>query len=435
MLRCYTDIIAEESRISVFLRKRNSKEGRLDMDFSLHGLKIIQTAQVFAGPIACRLLADWGADVIRIEHPARGDISRGQDARQSAARMIASDIDYVAENFNRNKRGITLDLSKPTGLEIMYRLLETADVLVSSFRQREIVKFGLEYHRLSKSNPMIITANVSGYGTRGPDRDLPGYEYTGYFARTGILHVLTPPGSFPPHFGRGLGDNVTGLTLTIGILTALLTRERTGLGQEVDVSLFQTGVFANAVDIAGSLITGQDRRMPDRRDMSNAMANFYETKDGRWIRLSVLVPDPYWSRFCTAIERPDLEHDSRFDTFDGKIDNHEALFDILVDAFKSKTLKDWKPRLDAGTIPWAPVQNLPEVCNDAQAIANGFFIAYDHPIHGRIRGIANPIRLSRTESVQRMPCPDFGQHTEEVLLEHGFSWEDIARFKEEGIIA
>ncbi len=405
------------------------------MDFSFQGVKVIQTAQVFAGPIACRLLADWGADVVRIEHPARGDISRGQDAKQSAGRMIVSDIDYVSENFNRNKRGMTLDMSKPLGLEILYQMLKTADVLVSSFRQREITKFGLDYEKLSKSNPRIITANVSGYGTQGPDKDLPGYEYTGDFARPGILHVLTTPGSFPPHTPRGLGDNVTGLALTIGILTALFVRERTGLGQEVDVSLFQTGVFANAVDIAGSLVTGQDRQMLDRKDIANAMANFYETKDGRWIRLSVLVPDPYWSRFCTAIERPDLEHDPRFDTFDGKIDNHEAMFYILVDVFKSKTLEEWKPRLDAGTIPWAPVQSLTEVCNDPQARANDFFITYDHPTYGKMKGVANPIHLSHTQTVQKMPCPDFGQHTEEVLLEYGYSWEDIARFKEEGVIA
>ncbi len=405
------------------------------MDFSLEGIKVIQTAQVFAGPIACRLLADWGADVVRIEHPTRGDISRGQDAKQSAGRMITSEIDYVTENFNRNKRGMTLDLSRPSGLEVMYKMLKTVDVLVSSFRPREVVKFGLEYDKLSKLNPRIITANVGGYGTQGPDKDLPGYEYTGYFARPGILHVLTAPGSFPPHTPRGFGDNVAGLALTAGILTALLVREKTGLGQEVDVSLFQTGVFANAVDIAGSLVTGQDRQMLDRKDIANAMANFYETKDGRWIRLSVLVPEPYWLRFCTAIERPDLENDPRFNTFDAKMDNHEALFYILADVFKSKTLDEWKPRLNAGTIPWAPVQSLPEVCNDPQARANDFFVTYDHPAYGKMEGVANPIHLSRTEAVQRMPCPEFSQHTEEVLLEHGYTWEDIARFKDEGIIA
>ena len=130
-----------------------------------------------------------------------------------------------------------------------------------------------------------------------------------------------------------------------------------------------------------------------------------------------------------------LENDPRFNTFDGKIDNHEALFYILVDVFKSKTLEEWKPRLNAQTIPWAPVQNLPEVCHDPQARANDFFVAYDHPTYGKMEGVANPIHLSQTQAVQRMPCPEFSQHTEEILLENGYTWDDIIRFKDQGIIA
>jgi len=250
-----------------------------------------------------------------------------------------------------------------------------------------------------------------------------------------MLHLLQVPGTHPSQPPLGLGDNVTGLALACGIMTALFIRETTGVGQEVDVSLFQTGVYALALDIAGSLVTGQDRQQVDRQDIANALVNSYRTKDGRWLFLGVSQVDLYWSTFCRAIERKDLEYDPRFASFEPRIENHVALFHILEEVFLSKTLGEWKIRLDNAGLPWAPVQNLPEVTADPQARANDFFVSYDHPTYGRIEVVANPIKLSKAPSKVRMPAPELGQHTEEVLLEYGYTWEDIARFKEQGVIA
>ncbi|HEY32464.1 MAG TPA: CoA transferase [Dehalococcoidia bacterium] len=404
------------------------------MAFNLEGIKVMETASVYAGPMAGRLLADWGAEVVHIEHPVRGDIARSESSKRGG-KIIQSDINYRLENYNRNKRSITLDLSLEGGRKVLYKLLETADVFISNFRPREIKAYGLEYETLNRLNPGIIRANISGYGRKGPDSDLPGYEFTSYFPRTGMLHVLQTPGGGPGLPPYGLGDNVAAMALACGIMTSLFIRERTGIGQEVDVSLFQAGVYALSLDIAGSLVTGQDRRQVETRDVANPLVSPYRTRDERWLYLGVSQPDLYWSRFCRAIGREDLENDPRFATFDLRIENHVDLSHILEEVFQGRTLEEWKVPLNDAGLPWAPVQNLPETAADPQARANDFYVAYDHPTYGRIEGVANPIQLGRTTAGVTRPAPELGQHTEEVLLEHGYTWEDIERLKQQGVIA
>jgi crotonobetainyl-CoA:carnitine CoA-transferase CaiB-like acyl-CoA transferase len=404
------------------------------MTVGLEGVKVIEMAQVAAGPMAGRLMADWGADVIHIEHPVRGDIYRSQSAGHRGGRAIVSDINYNIENYNRSKKSLTLDMSHEAGKQVLYKLLETADVFLNNLRPREITKFELEYETLSKINPKLVVANVSGFGKKGPYKDIPGYEYTGYFARSGIHHVLRPPGGSPIQNPIGFGDNVVGLSLAYGIMTALFIRERTGVGQEVDVSLYNTGVYAISGDISGSLVSGQDRHTIDRKEVNNVLVNAYETKDDRWIQFGMAQPDPYWSRFCKAIGREDLETDPRFASFQARVDNRSELFDILVDVFHGKILEEWTGLLDNANIPWGPIQTLPEVTHDPQARENNFYVAYDHPNYGKIEGVANPVKLSKTPMVAR-PAPEFSQHTEEVLLESGFTWEQISEFKGMGVIA
>ncbi|MDD5287791.1 MAG: CoA transferase [Dehalococcoidales bacterium] len=405
------------------------------MSFALEGIKIVETATALAGPMASRLIADLGAEVIKIEHPVTGNNDRAQDAIAVGGRRIASNIEYMAENQNRNKRGMTIDLSKEAGKQIILKLLGKADVFVSSYRQRELKKFGLEYETLSQLNPRIICANLSGYGTKGPDKDAPGYETTSYFSRTGMMHVLQEPGAPPLNTPLGLGDNVAGLCLAYAIMSALYIRERTGVGQEVNTSLFSTGIFAISVDIAGALVTGQDRRPSGREDVVNTLLQFYQTKDGRWLRLGVAKPDLYWSRICKAIGREGLEHDPRFESFEPRIKNHVALFHIIEEEFLSKTLEEWKRRLDEAGIPWGPIQSLPEVINDPQARANDLFVPFAHPAYGNIEVVANPAKFSRTPTVVTKPAPLFNQHTEAILKEYGYTRKEIAQFREQGVIA
>ncbi len=401
----------------------------------LEGMKVVDLSQMVAVPLTARLLADFGADVIHIEHPVRGDTCRTlQDA---AARRVGAPVDdvapYIWEHYNRNKRSMTTDVSQPGGRQIIYRMLETADVFLTNMRPSELERYHLEYDTLSQLNPKLIYASLTGMGKKGPDKDLPGYDHTIYWARAGFSHRLARKGQVVRGFVGAFGDNVAAVVLAYGIMTALYIRERTGVGQEVDVNLLHTGIFHDAWDVTAALVNGRDTQMLDGTEVG-AMLNAYRTKDDRWLRIGFTQPDRYWSRFCRALEREDLEHDPRFETTEDKSNNNAALVTVLGEVFRGKTLDEWKARL-GNDLPWAPCQNIPEVCNDPQARENDVFATYEHPAYGRMEVVTNPVHLSKTPAEIRMPGPELGQHTEEVLLEYGYTWQDIAELKDQGIIA
>jgi crotonobetainyl-CoA:carnitine CoA-transferase CaiB-like acyl-CoA transferase len=405
---------------------------------ALDGIRVVQTAAAAAGPMASRFLADWGADVICVEYTARRAqlAQRRANPQMTGRRAIVSDIDFNSQNMNRNKRSLTLNLSTDAGREILYKLLTKSDVLLSNFRPRELEKFKLEYETLSKLNPRLICAHLTGYGRKGPDSDAPGYGPIAGDARAGLLHVLLAPGNEPAQLPVSFTDFLTGLSLALGIMTALFVRDKTGVGQEVDVSLFNTMVWAMSNDIAGTLVTGQDRQAVSRRDRANPLMNTYRTKDGRWLYLVGLETNQtYWSRFCQAINRSDLEHDPRFESpVTRMVDNQAALFDILESVFATKTLDEWRQAFAGAVFPWAPLQNLPEVVKDPQARANDFFVPLDHPIYGRMEVLASPIKLSKTPATIRTPAPESGQHTEDILGELGYSHLEIEQLKTENVI-
>lgn len=406
---------------------------------SLEGIRVIEMAGAAAVPMAGRLMADWGADVIHIEHPATGDTLRHVQASAGSTGTIGggavtialSDIPYVMLNYNRGKRSLTVDLALEEGQAIVRRLVEQADVFLSNMRTYEMEKWGLEYDRLSAVNPRLVYASLNGYGQKGPEKNAPGYDVIAAWARTGAQDLVQAAG-FRPAFL----DNIAGMSLLCGVMTALFLRERTGMGQEVSLSLFQTGVFQISYDVAGALVTGmnfEEWGITAREDLPNALAVPYRTKDGRTIRLAVLQPDLYWPKLCRAIGKEDLEEDLRFSSFTPRSENHRALLEILDQVFLSKTLEEWRPRLNDAHIPWSPVQTLRELITDPQARANDFFVPYDDPIHGSIEVVANPIKLSKTPA-RLNPVPECGQHTEEILLELGYTWDDIERFKEKRVI-
>ncbi len=312
-------------------------------------------------------------------------------------------------------------------------------MLLCNFRPRKLDKFQLTPKVLAGINPQLIIANLSGYGPAGPDRDLPGYNLPGYkgisfFSRAGIMHTLQAPDMAPPQYPVGMGDFSSGLALTYGIMLALFIRERTGVAQAVDTSLFQTGLYVLSNDLAGSLVSGLDREKVAREDVVNPLAGYYETQDQRWVRIGMVQPDLYWSRFCQAIDRKELEHDPRFAEFEPRLDHHDDLFQILVETFKTKTYDEWKTRLTAAGLPWGPVQNAPEVTADAQARANDMFMPMDHPVHGHMEVVSNPVRLSKTPQATPRASPVLGQHTDAVLQAHGYSPEELAEFRNHGII-
>lgn len=407
---------------------------------ALEGIKVLDVSQVAAVPMAARLLADFGANVIHVENPITGDSWRGFQAGVSgsgAGSGAPSPINYNWENFNRNKRSLTLDLSREAGQEVLYKMVEESDVFLTNLRLWEREKFHLAYASLRELNPGLVYASLLGWGRNGPDKNSPAYDSLAYWARTGLGYMFTTPGMPPPIDGGAFGDNVAAMGLAFGVMIALFARERTGKGQEVDTSLFHTGIYQASFFLAGALTTGLDLadwRHTDRNDAPNPLVLPYETKDGRWLLPAILQPDRYWSRICHAIGREDLENDPRFESNEPRLENHAELFQILEDVFRSKTLDVWKLRLTQAGIPFSPYQNFLEAVADPQAKANDIFAPVDHPSYGDIEVIANPVNLSDTPASRPMPAPEFGQHTEEVLLELGYTWDDVARLRDEGII-
>ncbi len=413
------------------------------MALALEGIRVIDVSQVAAVPMAGRHLADFGADVIHVEHPVVGDSLRAVQTGTGLATGTPPPpgFKYYWENYNRNKRSITVDASQDAGREILYKLVRTADVYLTNMRPYERDKFKLDYGTLSQLNPRLIYASLTGYGKKGPERNSPGYDHTAYWPRTGISHRVTiaaraSPEAIPASFVPSFGDNVAGLALAFGITMALLVRGKTGAGQEVDTSIFQAGVYQNSWDICASLVTGRDcDPIPPREDAPSPLMMVYMTKDKRWLVLCMPQSDRYWPKFCQAVEKQELVPDPRFNSLENRMLNHTALFRILEEVLSKKTLDEWRPILSGAGLSWGPYQNFLEVIKDPQARANNFFIPFNHPEWGPVEVVASPVNLSETPGTVRTPAPEFSQHTEQVLLELGYGWPDIERLKQNKVIA
>jgi crotonobetainyl-CoA:carnitine CoA-transferase CaiB-like acyl-CoA transferase len=395
---------------------------------ALEGIKVVEVAQWVAAPGAGALLADWGADVVHIEHPVKGDSMRGLSNVGGLA------VDWLFELDNRNKRSMTLDISQKEGQLVLYKLIEKADVFITSLRPSELERYNLEYEALSRINPRLVYASLTGYGNKGPDKERRGYDVSAFWARSGFMACIKEPDRPPLYSRGGMGDHTTSIAMACGITTALYARERTSMGQEVDVSLYNTGVWVLSVDMSCALATGEYAPLR-RRSETPAMTNVYQTKDNKWIYFVHLQQDPYWSGFCKALGLERIEKDEKFNSMMSRMMNNDELVAMVERSIAKRTLEEWKPILDEYQLIYSPAQDPTDVAKDEQAWVNDFFAEVEHATLGKIKLVANPIKLSKMPSSIRTTAPQSGQHTEEVLLENGYNWDDIARFKEQGLIA
>jgi crotonobetainyl-CoA:carnitine CoA-transferase CaiB-like acyl-CoA transferase len=415
------------------------------MKSPLENIKVIELANMAAAPMAGRLLADWGAEVIHVEHPVSGDPWRGWVTKDGDELPPKTKYAFW-ENYNRNKKGITLDLGQEKGLAVLHKLIAGADVFLTNRRPYALKKYNLEYDFLKELNPRLIYGSLTGYGRKGPDKDFPTHDTVGFWARSGFMYLMQQGETAPPSTGYrtlAAGDKISALALACGIILAILARESSGMGQEVDVSLLHTSIYALA-PIALTLGNLEQMFAPaeeydhflrrERNEVSPLVIS-YETGDKRWLQLSLAPPDPYWAAFCRVIEREELEKDPRFDSIESRRKNQTVLFEILEDVFHKKTLGEWKERFDKVDMLWSPIQSPKEVIEDPQVIENEIIVPFEHPEFGPIKVVANPVKLSQTPATLRRSAPEFGEHTEEVLLALGYSWEDISQFQESGIIA
>jgi crotonobetainyl-CoA:carnitine CoA-transferase CaiB-like acyl-CoA transferase len=396
----------------------------------LSGIRVVEMGIWVAGPATAAVLADWGADVIKIENPAGGDPARGLMALGVPLQLP---VNPSVEVDNRNKRSVTVNVQTAEGQSVIRRLLRGSDVFVSNLRQSALERAGLSYEQVRADNPRLIYALLTGYGLRGPETNRAAFDYAAFWARAGAMASLGEPAGPPPTQRPAMGDHPSGLALAGAISAALYHRERTGQGQQVHLSLFQAGLWMMATDIEACLVTGLGPA-PTGRLVPNPLWNHYLAKDEKWFHLVMLQADRYWPRFCAAIERPDLEKDERYETVFTRAQHSGELIAILDDLFASRTCAEWGEIFDRHELVWAPVQSIDEVVRDPQARALDAFARIPHRSGEDIEVVRSPVDFGATPATIRHAAPELGEHTEEVLLEHGYTWEDIAALRETGAL-
>jgi crotonobetainyl-CoA:carnitine CoA-transferase CaiB-like acyl-CoA transferase len=395
----------------------------------LTGIRVVELGLWVAGPSAGGVLADWGAEVVKIEPPA-GDPFRGM---YLAVAGMSAPVNPPFELDNRGKRSIALDLATPEARAVALQLVERADVFVTNARPAALARAGLDWETLQARCPRLVYARVTGYGETGPDADRPSYDVGAFWSRAGIAAALADAQGRPPYQRGAMGDHTAGVALAGGVSAALLARERTGRGQLVTTSLLRIGAFVLGWDVNAALRLGMDA-VPMQRDwVPNPVINGYRAQD-RWFWLLGLQGQRHWPDLVRAVEKPEWLDDPRFATMAARREHARELIAALDAVFAERTLAEWIPRFDAAGLWWAPVQTALELTQDPQAAAAGTFV--DVPLNegGTARMVATPLDFSGTPWAPAGPTPECGQHTEELLLELGFDWERIGALKEKGAI-
>lgn len=405
------------------------------MPMPLEGIRVIDWTVWQQGPVATMMLGDMGAEVIKIEPRVSGDPGRGIMRIMGAVVGIPGGRNFYFESNNRNKKSITLDLTKEKGKEVVYRLVEKSDVFVQNFRKGVAAKLGLDYATLSQFNPQLIYANATGFGSRGPESDAPTYDLLGQ-ARSGLMAIAQEPG-MPPHYVvGGISDQVGAIMLAYGIVLALMAREKLGLGQEVDASLLGSMIWLQNINVASSINIGSEYASHCRARAGNPLWNYYRCSDDKWICLGMLQPDRHWPFFCKAAGIEALEKDARFEDADKRQENCEELISLLDKVFATKPREEWMRLLkEAGDLIFTPINNVSDLATDLQVLANDYVTDFDHPAFGPMKVVGVPVELSKTPGSVRTPAPECGQHTEEVLTDIlGYTWDDITNFRDQGVI-
>ncbi|QLL09108.1 CaiB/BaiF CoA transferase family protein [Mycobacterium vicinigordonae] len=398
----------------------------------LSGIRVVELASWTFVPSAGAVLADWGADVIKIEHPETGDPQRGLIS--SGVVASGGGVNHFIEQPNRGKRSIGIDTSGPDGLELLMRLIETADVFLTNLLPDSRRRMGVDVEQVRTRNPRIIYARGHGYGAKGDLASQGGFDLAAYWARGGIADAYAVgDGSYPPVQRPAFGDVYGGLAIAGGIAAALVKRERTGETSVVDVSLLSSAIWQLGMDIVGSGVTGRDIPKFNLEEMPNPVASVYKTRDGRFIALVLLQSDRFWSEFCTRLGRPELIDDERFANAVARFGNRKECIAKLRAAFESEDLSHWEKALAGFGGVWDVVRTAHEVNNDPQALANGYLPRVTDTNNNEFAVAASPVQFDETPL--RLTCaPNHGEHTDALLTELGFSEDEIIEFKINSVV-
>lgn len=401
----------------------------------LSGVVVLELATYAFVPYATAILADWGASVVKIENPATGDPLRETSVWNIPLREGTSS--YLFAAANRNKRSMTLDLASEDGRAVLSRMLARSDIFVTNFLPAVRKRLRIDVDDVRRDRADIIYGRGSGFGPRGPESEKPGFDQSVYWSRSGAAAAVTPPDSaYPLRMpGPAFGDSQTGVALAAGLMGALFTRERTGEAPVVDASLLASGLWAMQTSIAGLSSAGlKNFASPPRLEGAwNPLAFTYRTQDGYFLQFSMLQSDRYWPGFCRSLGREDLIEDPRFADAGARSKNRGALVEIVDEAFGAHPIAHWRARLDAENGPWSVVTPPGELPTDVQALANDYVQHVSWAGDGDLPLVSAPAQFDEV-SAPLTAAPPMGAHTEEVLLEHGYEWDDILAFKERGVI-
>ncbi len=400
----------------------------------LEGIKVLEVANWVAAPSTCAMLADMGADVVKIEHPETGDAVRNIAITTGGIIPYPGGLNTAFQLLNRGKQSMGINLRHALGQEAVRKLAAQSDVMVTNLTPHRQERYGLRYEDVFSLNPRIIYVALTGYGMFGPERDRSGFDYAAFWARSGIMGTLGEHDEPPVQQRPGMGDQTTSLAMTAAIGMALYERERSGEGQRIDCSLLHTGLWVIGNDAVAALRERRATQRNRRHQAGNPLFNFYQAADGKWMQLVMIESERFWQGFCRAMSLESLVDDPRFDNHFRRIDNSEELIRIVRERFSTRTRADWAARLDAESCIWAPVQTLDDVAVDPQVRSNGYTATLEHHEEGTFEVIGAPMGFQRTPANARAPAPELGQHTESKLLELGYDWDDIAAMKEQGAI-
>ena len=407
------------------------------MSGPLEGIRVIDLTRILAGPFSTMLMADMGADIIKVEQPGTGDPARGNGPFLSPEGTESSEQQFSTYfmSINRGKRSIAIDLSKPKGREVLLKLAETADVLIENFRPGTMQKLGLDYEAVKARNPRIVMCSVSGFGQSGPYAHRPALDVI-VQGMGGMLSITGEPGRGPVRPGASIGDITSALFATIAIQSALLERHNSGEGQYIDISMLdcQVAIMENAFMRYFTL--GQTPQRIGTRHPSSTPFQAFETADGHVVVAIMGGSTDQWPLFCAAIDHVELIDDERYTTGWSRTQHYDELIPVIEEVMREKTTSEWVELLSDMGVPVGPVQDIAEVANDPQVNHREMFVELPHPVLGQVKFTGNPIKMSRTPSGPRRVPPQLGEQTSEVLMaDVGLSLEDVAELFNEGVVA
>jgi crotonobetainyl-CoA:carnitine CoA-transferase CaiB-like acyl-CoA transferase len=377
----------------------------------MEGISVVELGVWVAGPAAGGILADWGADVVKVEPPD------GDPARMFGRMLGIDDVSPPFEMDNRSKRSIVLDLSMDDGRATVFELISGADVFLTNVRPGALKRIGLDFESVAARNPRLVYGLITGYGDSGPDADRAAYDVAAFWARAGLAHLLTRPGDTPPFQRGGMGDHTAGMTLAAAICAALVARTRTGKGQLVSTSLYRQGAYTVSFDLNTFLMTGHSIAIGQRETMGNPCMNNYAAGDGRRFWIVGLQGGRHWPPLCRAVGRPDWLTDPRFDTAYARAANAVELIGELDEIFATKPLDEWaKVFATEPDFFWSPINSIEDVVADEQFHSAGG-VVYVPDGDGGAPMVATPADFHGTPWQPRSTAPKLGEHTDEILAE------------------